>query len=43
MSYLPFDHTDSKIVYVASVAPDSTKSPLWKSTDFGTTSGSCSR
>ena len=27
MSYLSFAQTDSKIVYVASVAPDSTKLP----------------
>ena len=37
MSYISFDSTDPNIVYVASVAPDSTKNHLWKSTDFGTT------
>lgn len=36
MSYIFFDHADSRTVYVASVAPDQTKNHLWKSTDFGT-------
>lgn len=31
-----FDRSNSNIVYVSSVAPDSTKSHLWKSTNFGT-------
>ena len=35
MSYVSFDTANSDIVYVASVAPDSTKNHLWKSTDFG--------
>jgi photosystem II stability/assembly factor-like uncharacterized protein len=35
MSYVHFDPTNSNTVYVASVAPDGTKSHLWKSTDFG--------
>ncbi|HSH38287.1 MAG TPA: hypothetical protein VK993_05840, partial [Chthoniobacterales bacterium] len=30
-----FDTTDPNTVYVASVAPDSTKNHLWRSTDFG--------
>lgn len=35
MSYIWFSTTDSNIIYVASVAPDGTKSHLWKSTNFG--------
>ena len=35
MSYVSFDNNDPNIVYVASVAPDSTKNHLWRSTDFG--------
>lgn len=35
MSYIFFDHTDANTVYVASVAPDSTRNHLWKSTNFG--------
>jgi PKD repeat protein len=37
MSRIAFDQTDSNIVYVSSVAPDQTKTHLWRSTDFGTT------
>jgi hypothetical protein len=37
MSYVSFDTTNPNTVYVASVAPDSTKNHLWKSTDFGAT------
>jgi len=37
LSYISFDTTNSNTVYVASVAPDSTKNHLWKSTDFGAT------
>ena len=37
MSYVSFDTTNPDTVYVASVAPDSTKNHLWKSTDFGAT------
>jgi photosystem II stability/assembly factor-like uncharacterized protein len=37
MSSVSFDPADTNIVYVASVAPNATKSHLWKSTDFGTT------
>jgi hypothetical protein len=35
MSCVSFDTSDPNTVYVASVAPDSTKNHLWKSTDFG--------
>ena len=35
MSYLWFDTTNANIVYVASVAPDATKSHLWRSTNGG--------
>ncbi|MFN2507533.1 MAG: hypothetical protein ABR589_02035 [Chthoniobacterales bacterium] len=37
MSYISFDTSNANTVYVASVAPDSTKNHLWKSTDFGVT------
>jgi photosystem II stability/assembly factor-like uncharacterized protein len=37
LSYLWYDSTNASIVYVASVAPDATKSHLWKSTDGGAT------
>ena len=37
MSYVSFDTSNSNTVYVASVAPDSTKNHLWRSTDFGGT------
>jgi PKD repeat protein len=35
LSWISFDQTDRNIVYVASVAPDSTKTHLWRSSDFG--------
>jgi len=35
LSYIWFDRVDPSIVYVASVAPDATKTHLWKSVDFG--------
>ncbi len=35
LSYLWFDTTNANIVYVASVAPDATKSHLWRSTNGG--------
>ena len=37
MSCVAFDTSNPNVVYVASVAPDSTKNHLWKSTDFGAT------
>ena len=37
LSCVSFDTSNPDIVYVASVAPDSTKNHLWKSTDFGAT------
>lgn len=37
LSGIAFDPTNSNTVYVASVAPDSTKNHLWKSTNFGAT------
>jgi hypothetical protein len=37
LSYLWYDTSNANIVYVASVAPDSTKNHLWKSTDGGAT------
>ena len=37
LSSISFDQTDRNIVYVASVAPDSTKTHIWRSTDFGAT------
>jgi len=35
LSWIAFDPVDSNTIYVASVAPDSTKNHLWKSTNFG--------
>jgi photosystem II stability/assembly factor-like uncharacterized protein len=35
MSYVHFDTANPSVVYVASVAPDATKTHLWKSTNFG--------
>ncbi len=35
MSYVSFDTSNPNTVYVASVAPDSTKNHLWRSSDFG--------
>lgn len=35
LSYVHFDTANAQVVYVASVAPDGTKSHLWKSTDGG--------
>jgi len=35
LSFLWYDTTNASIVYVASVAPDATKSHLWKSTNGG--------
>ena len=35
MSWVHFDTTNPQVVYVASVAPDATKTHLWKSTNFG--------
>jgi len=35
LSGIAFDPTNANTIYVASVAPDSTKNHLWKSTDFG--------
>lgn len=35
MSYLWYDTSNANIVYVASVAPDATRSHLWKSTNGG--------
>ena len=35
LSYISFDTADPNIVYVASVAPFSTATHLWKSTNFG--------
>jgi PKD repeat protein len=35
LSHIAFDPTNSSVVYVASVAPDSTKTHLWKSTNGG--------
>ncbi|HET6330533.1 MAG TPA: hypothetical protein VFF76_07070, partial [Holophagaceae bacterium] len=35
MSYIWFDTNNSSVVYVASVAPDSTKTHLWKSSNSG--------
>ncbi len=37
MSSIAFDPVNTNVVYVASVAPNATKSHVWKSTDFGTT------
>jgi len=37
LSSIAFDQTDRNIVYVASVAPDSTKTHLWRSANFGAT------
>ncbi len=37
ISDVAFDPTNPNTVYVSSVAPDGTKSHLWKSTDFGAT------
>jgi len=37
LSYVWFDTTNSDVVYLASVAPDSTRNHLWKSTNFGLT------
>jgi PKD repeat protein len=36
LSYVAFDPTNTSIVYIASVAPDATKTHLWKSTNGGT-------
>jgi photosystem II stability/assembly factor-like uncharacterized protein len=36
LSYISFDPSNTNIVYVASVAPDATKTHLWKSTNGGT-------
>lgn len=36
MSWIAFDPANSNTLYVASVAPDQSKSHLWRSTDFGT-------
>ena len=36
LSWISFDPTNTSIVYIASVAPDSTKTHLWKSTNGGT-------
>lgn len=35
MSAIWFSTTDANTVYIASVAPDATKTHLWRSTDFG--------
>ncbi|HEV8240962.1 MAG TPA: hypothetical protein VGS57_16470 [Thermoanaerobaculia bacterium] len=35
MSWVHFDTSNSQVVYIASVAPDATKTHLWKSTNFG--------
>jgi len=35
LSYIAFDPVDPNIVYVASVAPDFTRTHLWRSTNFG--------
>jgi len=35
LSWIAFDPTTSNTVYVASVAPDATKTHLWRSTNFG--------
>ena len=35
LSWIAFDPTSTDTIYVASVAPDSTKNHLWKSTNFG--------
>lgn len=35
LSHIAFDPVDPNIVYVASVAPDFTRTHLWRSTDFG--------
>lgn len=35
LSHISFDPTNANIVYVASVAPDATKTHLWKSTNGG--------
>lgn len=37
MNDVQFDPTNNNIVYTVSVAPDGTKSHVWKSTDFGAT------
>lgn len=37
LSHIAFDPTNPSIVYVASVAPDATKTHLWKSINGGTT------
>ncbi|WP_345779204.1 PKD domain-containing protein, partial [Lysobacter sp. CFH 32150] len=37
LSSIAFDQTDRNIVYVTSVAPDSTKTHVWRSADFGAT------
>ncbi len=37
MSSIAFDPVDRNIVYVTSVAPDSTRSHIWRSTNFGQT------
>jgi photosystem II stability/assembly factor-like uncharacterized protein len=37
LSYIHFNTGDQNTIYVASVAPDSTRNHLWRSTDFGAT------